>query len=492
MDYINLLPNHVLTKIFGNLSPGMTKSCALVCKRWDEIIGTTSELMKRYQLNLEDIEEHEMKKAMKIQRKHQRVLADWSKSSLNVILRHKLQFLTFTEFEYTPVKLSTLVETLNNLPSLKYFDANLLTLKKSENCLNQVSTNIEQLKCAVEVIGIFACCTVRKLKIYSYRSRSFNKQMNYSIFNFLKTQKDLEELELIGKQFSELFILPDFIVLKFPLKVLKYSSCTPFTHYKEFIKFLNQHKRTLTSLEVDYSTEPQFGIELIHKFALENLINLKHFKIGHLRDNHQISYHELTDSTSITKNVESLAIKARSTDMNENKRFLNMFPNIKKLNFDKSENDEELLCCISEICVNIERLEVSSLDKDFNNPKILFPKLKELIINHDGGDISVFITRHSNTLEKISFKEFDYFPSSFSKSVLSCPNLNYLELNLGELSFASIVMIYSISSRSKPFKLVFTRTRPSFDSNFVTQHYTFNFPEDIAIFKDFWDENECD
>ena len=79
------------------------------------------------------------------------------------------------------------------------------------------------------------------------------------------------------------------------------------------------------------------------------MVNLKHLELGHFENKedeyytgYDLTYNELREATQITRSLESLSVFARSTDMNENKRFYHMFPNIKQLKFHLSTRFFEL------------------------------------------------------------------------------------------------------------------------------------------------------
>ena len=358
--------------------------------------------MGRFQLNLEKTS---IQEAMEIKRKHQSIIIHDLESSLDVMLSHNLQYIEFLWHE--DANLSTLVKALNHFPSLKVLYAQFTSfiddLADSSDSMKTVSTKIEQLVCVVKIIHIFDCCTIKQLEIYCY---SPIEHWNTLVIDFLKRQRNLEYLELTGEDCREFFSLPDIFEFNFPLKKFGYEKSVPFPYYEQLIKFLNQHKNTLTSLDVNFSTEPPFGIEFIHKFALENIVNLKHLEIGYLgSDEGQISFSELSPDIQATK-LESLVMKSRSTDMNENRRFFDIMPNLKYLNLDSTfnhDNDAEILYCISERCPKLETLKVYVLYiVDFDHESIYFPNLKELIVEVEcEPDLCIFINRHSQTLEKI-------------------------------------------------------------------------------------------
>jgi len=447
---------------------------SLVC-RWNEIIGTSIGLMGRFQLILYKTKS-EIKGAETIQRKYQAALVRNLEDSLDVICRHNLQSLKIC----ISTKISTLIQALNILRSLKNFDAENIRiiddLPKISDSAKKVSTKIEQLKCDFQMIKIFNCCTVKELEATCQGDVDDIKLA----FDFLLQQTNLEDLSLSGSSFSELFALPDICDLKCSLKKFHYCSTDPFLHYESFIKFLNQQKESLTILEVDFSTEPQVGIEYIHKFALENIVNLKHLKLGYIESlvdgsyRTGLAYNELPAATEITKNLESLAFDAQSSDMNENRRFYTMFPNLKCLDVDV---ETELVVAISELCVNVEKFKIYTLDKNIGD-KVYFPKLKELHLDtfFDVTNLCDFIRKHSQTLETIQIIGANKLTYLATIEILNCPKLCYLELDffrIKNISFCIIAMLNEISLKTKPFTLLLSGSSSSF-----------NFPEDKAI----WDK----
>jgi len=442
----------------------MTK-IKLLMNRWNEIIGTSHKLMKRFQLNLKNPRE-----AMDMQRKYQSAIIAYSDLSLDVILHQNLESLELTVSRN--IELSTLINALNKLTALKVFNAKYITfidMSEFSDSLKTVSTNIEHLECVVEIVHIFACCSVKKLGLRC--DDTINENSKKVVIDFLNKQTNLEDLNLCGEAFGGFFALPDFIDLKCSLKKFKHLKGTRnFPYYEAFIRFLSRHVRTLTSLEVNFFTEPPFGLQMIHKYALESIVNLKHLKMDYDKD--EIPFIELPTASQITKNLESLSLCRLSMDMNINKSIFDLLPNLKHLHFEyTADYDDELLNCISERCPKLESLNMFSLNEEISG--IYFPKLKEINIDicHDEESFCLFFNRHSQTLERITINIFEYFTRSFAKAILSCPNLNYLKLNLLELTIGSLMMIHEILSRNKIFTLILPE-----------ENYKFIFPDDNAIF----------
>ena len=115
------------------------------------------------------------------------------------------------------------------------------------------------------------------------------------------------------------------------------------------------------------------------------MVNLNHLELEHFENKedeyytgYDLTYNELREATQITRSLESLSVFARSTDMNENKRFYDMFPNLKRLKFHLPINkNSELFHCINERCINVESLYIRFLNC---GSEIYFPKLKELSV----------------------------------------------------------------------------------------------------------------
>jgi hypothetical protein len=298
----------------------------------------------------------------------------------------------------------------------------------------------------------------------------------------LKTQNNLEDLKLIGEAFSQFYARADFYDIKFSLRVFKHhKGPKQFPHYESFIRFLSQNVRSITSLEVEFSTEPDFGLQEIHKYALENIVNLKHIKMDYY--NGEYFFAELPAASQITKNLESLLVCGLSIDMDINKSFFDLLPNLKYLNFHSTDNcdlDSEIFQCISERCPKIESLRKFTLFGDVPCT-IYFPKLKELVLEMYDDDeyFCDFVNCHSQTLEKISINDLYFdddmrsFTPSFTQAILNCPKLKYLKINVYKLTFGLTVLISAIFSTFKHFTLEL----PSQNSKFV-------FPDDTAIFYD--------
>lgn len=421
---------------------------------------------------------------MESERKHTSIITSDITSSLSILVQHKLQFLKLTESNGT--KLSTLVRALNWFPTLKIFEADEIyfvdDFSKSNNCIKTVNTELEQIKCVVDIIHIFTCCTVEKLKLSSKNPIDENRQT--LVLDFLIRQNNLKELNLHEETLSILFTQPEFLLLKCPLKIFKHHIYpgSIFLHYESLIKFLNQHKTTLTSLKLNFYTEPHFGLGLIHKFALENIINLKHISMIYYKIDFPgaMFFEELPAHSKITNNLESLKLSTLSNNQNLNKSFIDMLHNIKYLKFKNiEETDKKLLHYISEKCIKLESLKIFSICNKFSD--IYFPNLKELSIEICvSEDVEIFIKRHSQTLERIIIQDFDeYFSRFLVNEILNCPNLNYLELNFDQMYLPSLRLISEISLKTKPFTLKIKNIIPK-------EKQIFHFPDDGAVW-DFYD-----
>ena len=125
-------------------------------------------------------------------------------------------------------------------------------------------------------------------------------------------------------------------------------------------------KRSLTSLKLDFCTEPPFGIEMIHNFVIQNMTNLKHVKLGYSHlplINCKFTCKDLTPDMCVAKNIESMDF-ITPCDLNDSKIFFEMLPNLKRLTIEPvlktlDENIVQLLLHISTLNIKLETLKVT-------------------------------------------------------------------------------------------------------------------------------------
>jgi hypothetical protein len=380
---------------------------------------------------------------------------------------------------------STLIEVLNKLPMLKVLDISEIYYFGAHISLGKVHVQLVELSCESSIVDIFKCNTLQKLSLF-WRSL-LTEDITPSLVPFVKQQKNLKTLELNEYNFGHLFPMPD--ILDVPFSLIEFKFCShyrAFLHHEQLIKFLALHKATLTRLEVDFFTEPDIGIDLIHKLALENLPNLKYLTFGKSLDAADGFVMRLNGLISHTKirHIESLKFSAFSTNMNENVMFLDMFTNLKHLDLTlihKENYDSRLMKGINASVVNLESLSIGTLWFD-NDITIFFPKIKKFQLNFVFAEVvlSSFINRHSKTLESITFGSMSNLTELTIKELIHCDNLRHIAMwnTYDENALSKMKSLQEVILKMKRIKIVLTHQ--------ITK--VFNFPDDKAL----WDERIAD
>ena len=428
-----------------------------------------------------------IQEAKGLKRKHQTAIVNCSLAdSLDVISSHNLQvlFLRCSNDTY----LSRLVEVLGRLPSLKVLHIDLHSLiddVTGSGDFNKIQIALKEVCCPVEIMQLFDCSTV-KIFIISL-SNPLDAKRKEIVIDFLRQQRKLEALGVVGDNLNDFFTIPEILELKCALKRLKIDCERTefrFLHFDMLIRFLDRHKKTLTSLKLNFCTDPSFGIKIIHTFVLENLTNLKLIEFGHILNDgddddnreHDFPFDELPLATQITKNLNSIDVDL-TTSENGYKRFFAMFSNLKYLGFNSDgENYTLFPSSLSEINVNLVSLKLWGYGKssdDRLNAIVYFPNLKELIVDEfSDDDMCDFINQHSNTLEKITFEPCYCLTYQTTKAILNCVNLKYLEISCYKANACFVNMFNEIALRSRPFEL---------KMSYYPYRKSFIFPEDKAI-----------
>jgi hypothetical protein len=418
--------------------------------------------MKNFKLNFHGL-------AKESTRKHQSALVkDLSQNSLDVICRHNLKSLKVE----SNFKLSDLVKALRNLPDLKCLNASSTTYiddVSNADYFVKVQTNLLQLACHVDMIYIFDCSSLRKLKLTFKYSRNYNRML----VDFLFQQNDLQELALDSVN-DDIFALDDIFQLKLSLKSLRiYCFERHFQFHDNLSKFLLLQKDSLTSLQLAAFSEPDLGIE----FVLKNLKKMKYLELSRYYYRDKISFNNLTPENHTAKNIESLEFNIMNFNLSEAKEFFNLFLNLKNLSLYKDFSDNfELLLHISNTNTKLEILIVNHMTNDFCH--IYFPNLKEFCAKNwvvSDGCLRSFINKHSGTLEKLSLRGNDIYTESVAKEIMNCKKLTSLVIVNFSKHLHHLKWIYDISLRALSFTLTI---------GFYRVIETFKFPDDKAI----WDE----
>jgi len=443
--------------------------------------------MSNFVLELHNKSDNEIKEAKELRREHHTIYVfNLTPDTLNVIRQHNLHTLNFWDTT-KKLKLSTLIGVLNYLPSLKSLNLNCTCDVSGSSDLKKVRLSLKKLlHCPAEALHVFDCSSLEELAIlWGNFVDNDNKML---AIDFLNRQKNLQSLIINSMGTNDFFNSLQHFEQKYFLKKFYHYQSVPLPKYEKFIKFLELHKKTLTHLELDFCTEPHFGIDQIHKFVMEDLLNLKHLRLGYVEiyDEEELSFDEIRSATQVIENLESLRLFEEDHLLLNEKCYM-MFPNLKHLTIEKYSPDgnEEFakdfmkfLLQISEKCVNLVTLHI---DRMLKSDDLYFPKLEKFhVAKCEEIDFCSFINRHSKTLENISFENKKDLTELTFKELINCDKLRYVEFSASCLPVMKI--FHQFSLRSKPFTFRLWCKLKAEDTN--ENKIQFNFPDDKA----YWDE----
>jgi len=399
-------------------------------------------------------------KAKEVRRKHYKIITSYlDEDFLDIICYHKLHTLTVFS-NSVKFKLSDLVKALNNVPQLKILRtyANFIDDIQNVKDVPKVRLNLKELYCKLGIFHIFDCDTLKCFTIQWSETLDSNRKL---IYDFMNRQKNLYSLNVTC---FDLFTESDNFTCQYELKSFTMTYCNLEQH-ESFIRFLDMHKKTLEVLRLysDYTTME--AMEQVQKYVLTNLQNLKDLELDLQMQLYEdvpiieMSINEPHHATYVTKNIERLEFNRRHRSMEENKRFIDMFPNIKHLSVDSDLGDElhRLMHYISTTKTGLESIDID-LAFDDGQPILYFPNLKVLKVKqYWKEELDSFINLHSSTLEEIDVDCSFGIKESTIREINNCENLKRIKFHPfnQEYRVQIINQLSKFLTISKPLEVTF-------------------------------------
>lgn len=436
--------------------------------------------MDRFQLNLSNDDYTEVND---LKRKHKTlIIRDFLWNFMDISCIQNINSLKLnsqiTNKEF--LKLSELVQALSNLPMLKIFDALYVWFIQDtpiEKDFKKVCKNLTELKCTAEILFIFECKSLENFEMFCNREISSERKM--IAHTFLAQQKDLSSLTLLERSEQDDFC-KNFEDFHFRLKSLNYSSTALTLNYYEFlIKFLWTQKDSLENLTINLNFINHHKEEHFHDFILRNMPYLKELSFRVMVDRilgmKQLEIDGPQQVTDTTRSIERLCITPTFYSLDDSKRIVDLFPNIKHLTI-ATLPEFEFLKHVSITKTTIESISFSHFNDD--HEQSYFPNLKELSIfcaRCKDEAFREFIHRHSKTLEKLAI---DIITSLTAAEIIKCENLKQLCLKVcSDTDLLTLMDQFNeISNRTRPTTIILQCISKCWLS-------TYKFPED----KIFWD-----
>lgn len=269
---IENLCDDVLVEIFSYLDVENIKEAALVCKTWNQVIGSSMKIMRKFNLNPTKAENPTCESS----RKHQTIRFEFEKSPW-VFFSHSdvSQVRVFDLSGYRKeLNAPLLMKTLSRMPLLKKLSLHYLKFTPMFNKKAKVATlsTLEDLivncndcrileyieapqvtELTVGAIGKLTVGAIGKLTEYDYLSEHSNMYCAPALLKFLvKTRKTLKMLRLgpkLFREFAEIYDDQQFKVEAF--KVSNYFAVRNLCIEPGFNKFLLTQASTLKSLHLE-------------------------------------------------------------------------------------------------------------------------------------------------------------------------------------------------------------------------------------------------
>ncbi|KAL7051118.1 hypothetical protein ACKWTF_004338 [Chironomus riparius] len=478
---MNYFFDEILIEIFGNLSLQMLKNCRLVCKRWDQLIINNKHLLKNLQVVLRTSKD--IKKFAEIRRMPKDVIIlDDQGFSMNVFDHlHNLHSLII---DLRPCQAylepSHFKEILSSATSLKIlyasdlnFNGDIQNMKECE----KINLNLTELRCNSELINILKCTTLKILDLRWHWNLPEDRKTN--VINFLSQQKKLEDLTLNCRNyFYDHF---QHFNYEFQLKSFTFFSNCNFSDHKSFIRYLEPHKHSLQSLNIQMFSfeQSKVAIEEIFKFIMRNLSNLKELELdtvfkGTIR---KIEVLPLQLNNFSSNTIERFGFNDIFYSMDDNKQLIDLLPNMKHLSIKSCFcKVVELLEYVASTKPQLESLQVYNFD--CVDSAIKFTNLKEFSVHTFSTSIqalSSFLARNSKSLERINIGDAANICQQAVNAISKCENLKCLTVNVTNNNLRLVMKTFlGILNRDKPLKIIF-KDYPSIK--------TFMLPEDKIIWK---------
>jgi F-box-like len=378
---IDNLSNEILLEVFSSLDAQSLRNASLVCKNWDELIGSSAVTMKKFKLrmNLQKIE---------VIARESDILPSYNRKHVNVDIFYENVFDQITEFIghfnvaqvrnlklYGPqtVENGKLLTFLSNMPLLENLDFSPFLVSyetDSKPCeLNHLKRiHIDSVNCAA--LKFIVARKLEKIEVHGYRVPKIEDVQ--SLVDFLKTAKNLQKLEINQHMFTRIFDSENQPQLRLNLTFfeMSYQCKMSASTEKNFTSFLRSQASTLTHLNINNSSNiPSKAYAVI----ISQLTNLSTLLIDVSNVPSQRTFYEkLTPSTS----VKSLHLHEVFPNDDAAKGFLGNFPNVEKMVL-HNQNVGDYINYIAAYNTKLEDFELLSIvatlaaDARLNNLKVL-------------------------------------------------------------------------------------------------------------------------
>lgn len=430
------LCEEVLEEIFSNLNAKDLKNSALVCKNWNEVIGSSAVTMEKFELKLEDFDE-----SFRSSRKHQNISVTDVDNPLIV-----LEFASSMKcFEFLMsgkiIDGANLVKFLKFLSLMPLLDELHIDFKLLSEAKGQKVVNLPNLKKFVAesddaaIFDLITCSDLIDLD-YEHENKDAPGINTQSLVRFLERSKKLKRLRLGSDDLNDFLKSNDPQSTEWKLSylsvILKRQPSEAFI--SNFMKFLISQATTLTSLRFEHFGRLSFEFpkDFFEKIfsRLTKLTSLYEYWDDNFFENHGKSLRNLAALDWL-----------RVVDMNDINSIARFHPKLNFLSIDSLHNPLESGLKLN----NLTELGVAFLGgADVENWLSLIkgcPKLETFMFGHflfekgkevgDYSDAIEVLIRHPNIRHlEFSSDEVRNFGKVFKKVCRNYGNLKSFRFGL--------------------------------------------------------------
>lgn len=271
---ISRFPDEILLEILANLDCDALKRAALVCKKWNDVIGSSARTMKKFILNLQPTNLNQLEAGFISVRKHRNITIHFEKD-------YEGSFEVLEQFDVSQVQCASIhryngsinAETLKKvflmMPLVEHVSFVLIDITIPEG-FELEPLNLPKHKHLRIYPG---CCQFLKMfnpkQISELRVDESASPASHSkeLIEFLHKAENLQTLKLNKMTFNEIFQYES----KFPVKLNKFDMLYFRTVVSDvvgnnFSSFLRTQKFSLTSLDLN-------GMEMLPDSVYETIFN---------------------------------------------------------------------------------------------------------------------------------------------------------------------------------------------------------------------------
>lgn len=371
--------DELLLEIFKFLDKSSLKAAALVCKQWNELIGTSPITMKNFIFRY-----HPLNGGKKSKRKHNNVdlipcvckKCDGFEFDFDFSTARSFRFENSHNTKFLFPSLHDLFPPMQHLTSLELYWSGLGNREIKENILMPSLKRLGISMGETNLLEFINAEQIVELKCIHFHSVKVDERYE-QLWSFLKRAVNLKKLSL-RKGFHNMFDIDN----KYPFALSSFKSDCIYLRWdgknKFFTEFLTGQRSSVAELNLDYQRLP----EEIHKIIFNNLVCLKKFKFG------TVDY--LSSEIFLNPVVPLEELKINEIYIKEDKNeLLKNLPELKYLTIDSLNSQQiELLAQHNKklkmlTCPCIHRLVTCSCLHGHISPDLKLNSLETLSVNFE-------------------------------------------------------------------------------------------------------------